>query len=303
MADPHRPRASPSRRRPPGLSRRRFLGAAAGGAAAVGIGGLAAVGAIDLGVIAGRGRRRDGGVLSRTYPFGGPHQAGIVTPAQDRMYTAAFDLTTIAPRRARRPAPALDDRVRAAHGRPRPRVRSARPAAPTTRRPTTPARRSACRPPGSRSRSASAGRCSSGPTPRAATGSGSRRGSRRRSCELPHFPGDDLDPARTGGDLMRPGLRRRPAGRRARGPQPHPGRLRLGAASGGRSSASVARRRRRPRRSRRATCSGSRTAPPTSRPRKPRTSTASSGSSHRTSQARRRGWPAARTPWSAGSGW
>ena len=31
---------------------------------------------------------------TRTYAFHGPHQAGIVTPAQDRMYTAAFDLTT-----------------------------------------------------------------------------------------------------------------------------------------------------------------------------------------------------------------
>ena len=31
---------------------------------------------------------------SRTYPFTGEHQAGIITPAQDRMYLAAFDLTT-----------------------------------------------------------------------------------------------------------------------------------------------------------------------------------------------------------------
>ncbi|WP_315095096.1 iron uptake transporter deferrochelatase/peroxidase subunit, partial [uncultured Cellulomonas sp.] len=29
-----------------------------------------------------------------TYPFTGTHQAGIVTPAQDRLYLAAFDLTT-----------------------------------------------------------------------------------------------------------------------------------------------------------------------------------------------------------------
>ena len=29
-----------------------------------------------------------------TYPFTGVHQAGIVTPAQDRLYLAAFDLTT-----------------------------------------------------------------------------------------------------------------------------------------------------------------------------------------------------------------
>ena len=43
-----------------------------------------------------RGRHRRVALLRRREPtpFHGPHQAGIVTPAQDRMYTAAFDLTT-----------------------------------------------------------------------------------------------------------------------------------------------------------------------------------------------------------------
>ena len=44
--------------------------------------------------------------------------------------------------------------------------------------------------------------------------------------DLPHFPGDDLQPGRTGGDLVRAGLRRRPAGGRPRDPQPCPHRLR-----------------------------------------------------------------------------
>ena len=73
------------------LSRRTFLGAAAGGAAAVGAAGLAASGGFDAlaTVVAGSPEAAAKG----TYPFAGTHQAGIVTPAQDRMYTAAFDLT------------------------------------------------------------------------------------------------------------------------------------------------------------------------------------------------------------------
>ena len=47
-------------------------------------------------------RRRPGGVgrhrgdrgTAATYPFRGEHQAGIVTPAQDRLHFAAFDVTT-----------------------------------------------------------------------------------------------------------------------------------------------------------------------------------------------------------------
>jgi len=39
--------------------------------------------------VAGTGTGAD-----RTYPFTGAHQAGIATPAQDRLYLAAFDVTT-----------------------------------------------------------------------------------------------------------------------------------------------------------------------------------------------------------------
>lgn len=71
----------------PRLSRRAFLGVAGGGAAAIGLAGVSGF------ALAG-GIAESGASTSRTYPFHGPHQAGIVTPAQDRMYTAAFDLTT-----------------------------------------------------------------------------------------------------------------------------------------------------------------------------------------------------------------
>ena len=73
----------------PRLSRRGFLGL--GGGLAV---GLAA--ATGFGV--GRATAPDAAATTSgspgTYPFTGVHQAGIVTPAQDRLYLAAFDLTT-----------------------------------------------------------------------------------------------------------------------------------------------------------------------------------------------------------------
>ncbi|NTW40489.1 MAG: Dyp-type peroxidase, partial [Cellulomonadaceae bacterium] len=72
----------------PGLSRRAVLGMAGGGIAAAGLAagmaGGVAVGRSTAAVAPG----------AATYPFTGRHQAGIVTPAQDRMYLAAFDLTT-----------------------------------------------------------------------------------------------------------------------------------------------------------------------------------------------------------------
>jgi deferrochelatase/peroxidase EfeB len=73
-----------------GISRRRLLGsgaAAAVGAGAVGIGGYA------LGADALDGALDDGAVAT-AYPFHGEHQAGITTPAQDRLHFAAFDVTT-----------------------------------------------------------------------------------------------------------------------------------------------------------------------------------------------------------------
>jgi len=67
------------------LDRRALLGAA-------GVAGLAAVGGGGIGIdrVLGASAGGDPG----TVPFHGTHQAGIATPAQDRLFFAAFDLTT-----------------------------------------------------------------------------------------------------------------------------------------------------------------------------------------------------------------
>jgi deferrochelatase/peroxidase EfeB len=70
----------------PGISRRGLFGLAGAGVAGVAAGG-ASVGA----VMTGAGATTTAGV-STTYPFFGEHQAGITTPAQDRLHFAAFDL-------------------------------------------------------------------------------------------------------------------------------------------------------------------------------------------------------------------
>ncbi|MEC5150486.1 deferrochelatase/peroxidase EfeB [Cryobacterium psychrotolerans] len=72
---------------PRGISRRGLLGLAGAGVAGFGI-GIAA----DRGVqaLAAAGAPAAG---STVYPFYQEHQAGIVTPAQDRLHFAAFDLT------------------------------------------------------------------------------------------------------------------------------------------------------------------------------------------------------------------
>lgn len=74
-----------------GLSRRGLLGLAGGGAAALGL-------AATAGFAGGRAQAASAApaapVRPGTYAFTGEHQAGIVTPAQDRMHLAAFDLTT-----------------------------------------------------------------------------------------------------------------------------------------------------------------------------------------------------------------
>ncbi|WP_445168921.1 iron uptake transporter deferrochelatase/peroxidase subunit [Mycolicibacterium sp. Dal123E01] len=71
-----------------GLSRRKLFGAA-GVTAAV-------VGAAGAGALAGRASAADSHTsgLDKPVPFRGEHQAGIVTPAQDRMHFATFDVTT-----------------------------------------------------------------------------------------------------------------------------------------------------------------------------------------------------------------
>ncbi|MTB72642.1 iron uptake transporter deferrochelatase/peroxidase subunit [Arsenicicoccus cauae] len=84
---------------PESLSRRGLLGWGAA-SAAVGAAGFAG-GMATANASEGDGGRAGGGttgdaraVASDSYPFYGTHQAGIVTPAQDRLHFAAFDVTT-----------------------------------------------------------------------------------------------------------------------------------------------------------------------------------------------------------------
>ncbi len=69
-----------------GLSRRGLLGLAGAGIAGLAVGGAAGA-AIATGVTA----TNSPGVLT-SYPFFGEHQAGITTPAQDRLHFAAYDM-------------------------------------------------------------------------------------------------------------------------------------------------------------------------------------------------------------------
>jgi len=70
------------------VSRRGLIGG--GAAAAVGAGAIG-VGAFAL---PDSGPDTSAAWPQRTYPFRGAHQAGITTPAQDRLHFAAFDVTT-----------------------------------------------------------------------------------------------------------------------------------------------------------------------------------------------------------------
>jgi deferrochelatase/peroxidase EfeB len=68
------------------LTRRQLFGLAGSGAAVAAVGGAAA---------ASRGRSGPAaGTAAPPVPFHGEHQAGIVTPAQDRLHFAVFDVTT-----------------------------------------------------------------------------------------------------------------------------------------------------------------------------------------------------------------
>ena len=69
-----------------GISRRGLIG---GGAAAAGVVGAFAVGRSSEGATG-----EPAGSRPASYAFRGQHQAGIVTPAQDRLHFAAFDVTT-----------------------------------------------------------------------------------------------------------------------------------------------------------------------------------------------------------------
>ncbi|CAN5322878.1 iron uptake transporter deferrochelatase/peroxidase subunit [soil metagenome] len=80
----------PEETAPTGLSRRGLLGLVGAGAAGIALGGGTAA-AIALNTPNGVG-------VSTVYPFFGEHQAGITTPAQDRLHFAAYDLAAGATR-------------------------------------------------------------------------------------------------------------------------------------------------------------------------------------------------------------
>ncbi|KQM82089.1 iron uptake transporter deferrochelatase/peroxidase subunit [Agromyces sp. Leaf222] len=76
-----------------GVSRRHLLGLFGAGAAGAAVG--VAAGAAGVGVAVSTGVANAGGAAAASaYPFYGEHQAGIVTPAQDRLHFAAFDVST-----------------------------------------------------------------------------------------------------------------------------------------------------------------------------------------------------------------
>ncbi len=77
---------------PRGISRRGLLGLFGAGAAGVAVGGGAGA------AIASSAAASSGVDSTRVYPFAGEHQAGIVTPAQDRLHFAAFDMASGATR-------------------------------------------------------------------------------------------------------------------------------------------------------------------------------------------------------------
>lgn len=70
-----------------GVSRRRLLGFAGAGAA-LGAAGFAG------GLATASAKEQAPPVAADSYPFHGPHQGGIITPAQDRLHFAAFDVTS-----------------------------------------------------------------------------------------------------------------------------------------------------------------------------------------------------------------
>jgi deferrochelatase/peroxidase EfeB len=81
--------AADSESSPTGVSRRRVLGVGGAAVGGVVVGGLAG-GAIAAAASDDGPSSTDGSAV----PFRGEHQAGIVTPVQDRLLFASFDLTT-----------------------------------------------------------------------------------------------------------------------------------------------------------------------------------------------------------------
>ena len=73
------------------VSRRRLLGAVAGGAA------VAAAG-LGASAVVGRSEAATAPPAAAEIPFHGEHQAGITTHPQDQLYVMAYDVITTDPR-------------------------------------------------------------------------------------------------------------------------------------------------------------------------------------------------------------
>lgn len=168
------------------LSRRHLLGAVGAGAA-VGV-------AAGLGV--GRATAAAAPATTSTYDFYGAHQAGIVTPTQDRLYFATFDVTTAS----------RDELVRLLHAwtEAGAQLTRGRPLGADTPvpydSPPIDTGEALGLPPSRLTLT-----FGFGPTLfRTADGVDRFGIAERRPAaleELPHFPADNLDPARSGGDL------------------------------------------------------------------------------------------------------
>ncbi|MGI9825089.1 iron uptake transporter deferrochelatase/peroxidase subunit [Agromyces sp. Marseille-Q5079] len=89
-AAPEQPEPELSDASPNRVSRRQLLGLFGAGAAGAAVG---AAGGVAVTLAATSANAAAGGAASE-YPFHGAHQAGIVTPAQDRLHFAAFDVSS-----------------------------------------------------------------------------------------------------------------------------------------------------------------------------------------------------------------
>jgi deferrochelatase/peroxidase EfeB len=180
--------------RPPrdGLSRRGLLGLVGAGTA---IGAAGFVGGLETADATGAASS-----APRSYPFyaraGGGHQAGIVTPAQDRLHFAAFDVTTDSRealvdllRTWTRAAARMTQGRPVGAGRPQPDVAPPADTGEALGLPASQLTLTIGFGPGLFRDADGADRF----------GLADRRPAALR--ELPHFPGDQLDPARSGGDL------------------------------------------------------------------------------------------------------
>ena len=172
-----------------GLDRRGFLRLAGAGAAVAGAG--------VAGVAVGRASEPATSVTD-AYPFYGQHQAGVLTPAQDRLHFASFDLTT----ERRQDVIALLRRWTEAAAR-MTQGQSAGPYGPTSGpydAPPDDTGEAMGLPPANLTITFGFGR-SLFTTARGDDRYGLADQRPPALIELPHFPGDNLDPRRSGGDL------------------------------------------------------------------------------------------------------